>query len=190
MDSMNEIDRRAMICHLVETMRNEESWTGETQIQKSVMFLQELLNVPIGYEFVLYLHGPFSFDLRSELTLMRVRLYLAVEPRAHYGPSFTLGQRGKKVKPVPSEYQRAIDFVAKEVSGSDVRGLERLSTAYFLQIDDESPDSQAIAAEINRLKPHISIEQARSAVEEVNELRGRPEVDELRQQVAAVVLAS
>ena len=174
MDSMNEFERRALICHLIDTMRDEESWAGETQIQKSVMFLQKLLNVPLGYDFVLYLHGPFSFELRSELTLMRVRLYLDVEPRAHYGPSFTLGRRGEetvKSKPIPSEYQRAIEFVAKEVSGSDVRALERLSTAYFLQIDDESSDTQAIAAEINRLKPHISIPQALQAIEEVSELR-------------------
>ena len=173
MDSMNEFDRRALICHLVRTMRDEGSWTGETQIQKSVMFLQELLDVPVGYDFVLYLHGPFSFELRSELTLMRVRLYLDVEPRAHYGASFTLGRRGEKVNPIPSEYQHAIDFVAKEVSRNDVRSLERLSTAYFLQIGDESSDASAIAAEINRLKPHISIGQALRAIEEVDELRQR-----------------
>ena len=173
MDSMNEFDRRALICHLVRAMRDEGSWTGETQIQKSVMFLQELLDVPLGYDFVLYLHGPFSFDLRSELTLMRVRLYLDVEPRAHYGASFTLGRRGKKAKPIPFKYQRAIDFVAREVSRNDVRSLERLSTAYFLQIDDQSSGAGTIAAEINRLKPHISIEQALRAIEEVDELRQR-----------------
>ena len=97
MAAMNANDRRALICHLVASMREEDSWTGETQIQKSVMFLQRLLGVPLGYDFVLYLHGPFSFELRSELTLMRARLHLDVESRAHYGASFTLGPRGKTV---------------------------------------------------------------------------------------------
>ena len=177
MVTMNEFDRRALICHLVGTMRDEQSWTGETQIQKSVMFLQELLDVPLGYDFVLYLHGPFSFELRSELTLMRIRLYLDVEPRAHYGPSFTLGQRGNRVKPIATEYQRAIDFVAQQVSGNNVHSLERISTAFFLQNEYPSRNARQVAEEIHRLKPHISIEQA---------LRAIKEVDELKREAAAV----
>ena len=170
MAAMNANDRRALICHLVASMREEDSWTGETQIQKSVMFLQRLLGVPLGYDFVLYLHGPFSFGLRSELTLMRARLHLDVESRAHYGASFTLGPRGKTVIARPSEHQRSIDFVAREVSKNDVRSLERLSTAYFLQDNNPSLDSNEIAAEINRRKSHISVEDARRAVEAVDEL--------------------
>ena len=173
MAAMNANDRRALICHLVARMRKEDSWTGETQIQKSVMFLQRLLGVPLGYDFVLYLHGPFSFKLRSELTLMRARLHLDVESRAHYGASFTLGPRGKEATAGPSEYERSIEFVAREVSKNDVRSLERLSTAYFLQDNDPSLDSDEIAAEINRLKPHISVDDARQAVEAVDQLRRR-----------------
>ena len=175
MDTLNEYDRRALICHLVRTMRDEQSWTGETQIQKSVMFLQELLDVPLGYDFVLYLHGPFSFDLRSELTLMRIRLYLDVEPRANYGPSFTLGQRGKRIKPIPPEHQCAIDFVAQQVSGNNVRSLERISTAFFLQNENPLLSDRQIAKEIHRLKPHISIKQAVRAIEEVDELKQEAE---------------
>ena len=171
MDTMNEFERRALVCHLVRTMRDEQSWTGETQIQKSAMFLQELLDVPLGYDFVLCLHGPFSFELRSELTLMRIRLYLDVEPRAHYGPSFTLGQRGKRVKPIPPEYQSAIDFVAQQVSGNNVRSLERISTAFFLQNEYPSLNARQVAEEIHRLKPHISNKQALQAIKEVDELK-------------------
>ena len=172
MDKISEFERRALICHLVRTMRDEGSWAGETQIQKSVMFLQELLDVPIGYDFVLYLHGPFSFELRSDLALMRILFYLDVEPRAHYGPSFTLGQRGEQVKPVPSKYQSAIDFVAQQISGNNVRSLERIATAFFLQNNDPSlRNPRKIATEMHRLKPHISIEQALRAIEQVNKIQ-------------------
>ena len=177
MVTMNEFERRTLICHLVKTMRDEHSWTGETQIQKSVMFLQELLDVPLGYDFVLYLHGPFSFGLRSELTLMRIRLYLDVEPRARYGPSFTLGRRGNRVKPISPKYQCAIDFVAQQVSGNNVRSLERISTAFFLQNEYPLLKDGEVAEEIHRLKPHISIKQA---------LRAIKEVDELKQEAAAM----
>ena len=171
MDSMNEAERRALICHMVTAMREEGSWTGETQIQKSAMFLQKMLGVPLGYDFVLYLHGPFSFDLRRELTLMRVRHYLDVEQRAQYGASFKQGTRSLRITARASNYKEAIDFVAREVSPNDVRSLERISTAYFLQDTDPSLDREEIAIEINRLKPHISVDQAREAVDQINDLR-------------------
>ena len=173
MERIGQVERRSLLCHLVAEMRDADSWAGETQIQKSVLFLQELLGVPLGYEFVLYKHGPFSFDLRSELALMRARLQLDVEPNLHYGPSFLPGVRGLLAIKVPTRHEDAITFVAEEVSVKDTRSLERISTAFFLQEKLPSLNSNQIAAEINRLKPHISIEQAHSAVQEVDMLRLR-----------------
>ena len=98
MERMKQPDRRTLICHLVDGMREYDSWAGETHIQKCVLFLQDLVGVPMGYEFVLHLHGPFSFELRSELALMRARLQLDVEPHIGYGPSFTLAGCGKTLR--------------------------------------------------------------------------------------------
>ena len=138
MERMNLPDRRALICHLVDKMRENDSWAGHTHIQKSVLFLQELFGVPMGYEFVLYLHGPFSFELRNDLALMRARLQLDVEHRRGYGPSFILGTHGKPATESPTGYEDAIEFVARKLSWNDVRLLERLSTAFFLQQADPS----------------------------------------------------
>ena len=171
MKRIGQIERRSLLCHLVAEMRDVESWAGETQIQKSVMFLQELLGVPLGYEFVLYKHGPFSFDLRSELALMRARLQLDVEPNLHYGPSFIPGVRGLLAIKAPTRHENAIKFVAEKVSVKDTRPLERISTAFFLQEKLPLLSSSQIASEIDRLKPHISIEQAHFAVQEVDALR-------------------
>ena len=173
MKRIEQLERRSLLCRLVAAMREAESWAGQTQIQKSVMFLQELLGVPLGYKFVLYKHGPFSFDLRTDLALMRARLQLDLEQHILYGPSFTLGPRGKLAMKSATEYEGAIRFVAGEVSVRDTRSLERLSTAFFLQEKYPSRNAGEIATEVNRLKPHISIDQVRSAVDQVNELRQR-----------------
>ena len=168
---MNQLERRVLICHLVDEMRKKDSWTGHTHIQKCVLFLQGLFSVPTGYDFVLYLHGPFSFELRDDLALMRARLQLDVEQRPGYGSSFTLGTRGRLATKSPTEYKAAIEFIAQELSWNDVRLLERLSTAFFLQQADRSRGDHKTATEVNRLKPHISLDQARSAVRQVNELQ-------------------
>ena len=173
MERMNQVERRNLVCHLVKGMHERDSWAGETHIQKCVLFLQKLMGVPTGYDFVLYLHGPFSFDLRSDLALMRARLQLDVEPRPSYGPSFILGVRGELAVESPTGHEDAIDFIAREVSVKNTRALERLSTAFFMQGKHPSKSAREIAAEIHRLKPHISVEQARRAIEEVNVLRQR-----------------
>lgn len=168
---MNQNDRRSVVCNLVETMRNHGSWAGETHIQKSALLLQEMCEVPLGYRFVLYIHGPFSFDLRSELTEMRVSQYLDVEPRQPYGPSFNIGFHGKPLVNPANPHIGAIEFIAKELAGKDTRSLERVSTAFFIQQRDSSLTRDEIAEKISRLKPHIPIDAALRAVGEVDELR-------------------
>ena len=179
MDRIDDKDRRGLICSLVRKMVEEESWAGETQIQKSVVFLQEMLNVPLGYDFVIYKHGPFSFDLRSELALMRARFQLDVEPHLRYGPSFRVGHRGCNATEGATPYNDAIRFVAREISIKDTRSLERLSTAFFIQNRDESLSDTEVASEITRIKPHITPEQAKYSVERVNALRRQAEEEGL-----------
>ncbi len=170
---MKSAERRTLISKLVKTMRVKDSWAGETHVQKCVLFLQDLTNVPLGYEFVLYKHGPYSFDLRNELAEMRARLYLDVEPRSGYGPSFTLGPWGKKAADKSHDYGDAVEFVCDEISTKDVQSLERISTAFFIQSEPENStlDSVEVAKRVSEIKPHISIEEARDAVGEVAEIR-------------------
>lgn len=65
---MKRLQRDAVILSLIENLRAKGSWCGETHIQKATYFVQELLRVPLEFEFVLYKHGPYSFDLSDELT--------------------------------------------------------------------------------------------------------------------------
>lgn len=60
---MERLNRAAVLLNLVETLRSKGSWASETHFQKAAYFLQELLRVPLEFEFILYKHGPFSFGL-------------------------------------------------------------------------------------------------------------------------------
>src|ERR1035441_4963526 len=68
---MKHGQRMAVLTLLDREMLAKGSWCGETHIQKATYFLQELLGVDLGFEFVLYRHGPFSFELRDELSSMQ-----------------------------------------------------------------------------------------------------------------------
>ena len=172
---MTSGERRTLVSALVKTMRDKDSWAGETHIQKCIFFLQEMLNVPLGYQFVLYKHGPYSFDLRNELAAMRALLYLEVEPRSGYGPSFTLGHWGRKAADKSFNHSDEVEFVCDEISTKDVRSLERISTAFFIQSEPDNSElnSVEVAKRVIELKPHISFGEARVAVSEVAGLRDK-----------------
>ena len=173
MGPMSQHMRRATILRLVEVMHDAGSWVGETHMQKCVFFMQTLLAVQTRYNFVLYKHGPYSFDLRNELSAMMASLELDVEPRGPYGPSFVLGPRGKRSVELSPQVAYAVKFVGENLSIFDTRELERLSTALLLQTANQDMAEQEIASLINRIKPHIPVPDARSAVNQVAELRAK-----------------
>jgi hypothetical protein len=168
---MKPFEQAMVVLRLSEALKARGSWGGETHLQKSSYFLQELLGVPTGFEFILYKHGPFSFDLRSTLTMMEAEDLIAWEPRRPYGPTLVRGSDAyyldRHYGLIGERYSRQIDFVADRLGDKDVRELEKLSTALF--VIREGGDMSKRAARIVDLKPHITVAEAVDAVQVVDE---------------------
>jgi hypothetical protein len=159
---------------LTEKLREHQSWAGETHLQKATYVLKRVLGVPVEFEFILYKHGPFSFDLRDEIGWMRTIRLLEWEVRSNfYGPSLRPGQLNPTLKrqfpEVPKAYSRDLEFVAQRFGGKNVAALERLTTAIYVTLDEETPPHER-ARYINVLKPHVSIPEADAAVLEADAL--------------------
>jgi uncharacterized protein YwgA len=167
---MNGLQRASILLSLVENLRERGSWCGETHIQKSTYFLQELLEVPLEFEFILYKHGPFSFDLSDEITAMRADALLRLQPQPHpYGPSLIPDEGTESIKKrfakTQKKYARKVEFVADKLRNSGVANLERYATAlYVIQESNRTSDAESRASRIHDLKPHISIEEGREAL--------------------------
>ncbi len=158
-------------------MADEGSWRGETHIQKSAFFLQGMLRVPTGHEYILYKHGPYSLDLHDELTAMRANLVLDLQPQAPFGPSFRLGPvAGMPQTVFPkglSRYERQLDFVARALSKNNVAALERLGVALYVYLEDPTARTNDPARQAVGLKPHVTYEAASESVGEVVSLHRR-----------------
>lgn len=170
---MNRLNKIAILSELIEGLQQQGSWCGETHIQKATYFLQELLEVPTEFTFILYKHGPFSFDLRDELSAMQADSMLAmVIMPAPYGPSLKPTEESKTLRthfPVTlGKYEEEIDFIVQALGTKDVGQLERLATALYVMLNPEGEQTdEERAARIHRYKPHISIESARDAINDV-----------------------
>jgi uncharacterized protein YwgA len=175
MSNMSAMQTQTIVAELVNRLREYDSWCGETHIQKATYFLMELMNIRLSYEFVMYKHGPYSFDLHADLISMKANDLLKTESRDPYGPSFNTGHLwGVMSNLFPktlNKYERHIQYVAETLSNKSVVSLEELATALFVSRVDNIPGTVEYRARvICELKPHISSDSAKKAVEEVDDI--------------------
>ena len=184
---LNEKARRALLVSLIEKMKNSSSWCGETHVQKCIYFLQDFLGVPLGFNYILYKHGPYSFDLNDELAFLRGNSFLKLHPRRPYGPSLSLGERGQilknKYEEVINQYNNEIDFVVEVLANKPVTELERVATALYVEEEKNQDTDEGIVSEMVRLKPHINKKEAREALEYLKMIEKRALEIGLIQQV-------
>ena len=174
---MDRLSRAAILTRLASELRAAGSWCGETHIQKAVYLLQALLGVPTDFRFVLYKHGPYSFDLADELTGLRGDQLLALEVEAPYGPALCADPASERLeverKQMIARFADHLRYVAQVMGDRTVAQLERLGTALYVTKQtnlghDGSLPSRAEC--IHRLKPHVSVDAAAQAVEEIDRL--------------------
>ncbi len=168
---MNEYQRKAVLAKLIGEMEESKSWCGETHIQKTVYFLTELFPGDLNLEFILYKHGPFSFDLRDVLTEMRADDLIDWRVKhASYGASCESRPMAKelirKFAATVGEWDGRLQFVARCVSSGTVLELERLATALFILRKEELSEGE-VPKRLVELKPHVNLDDARHAVSEV-----------------------
>jgi hypothetical protein len=177
---MKRLQRAALLTELVERMRAQNSWCGETHMQKATFFLQELLDVDLDYEFIVYKHGPFSFDLRDELGELVSDRLIRYDPQLPpYGPRISTTEEAERIRQTyPRTLARHVEqirFVAEKLDARGVVDLERLATALFVTLEAPHAGRGERARSLRLLKPHIAEPAALRAVEEVDEIRAGAE---------------
>lgn len=171
---MNNLDKAVILTYLVKRLSTHGSWCGETHIQKASYFLEGLAKIPTDHDFILYKHGPYSFDLHELIIELRADGLLESVPNPFpYGPSLAttaLGDRVEKAFPkIVEKYQDKLDHVAKLLGKKRVTELERLATALYVTLQEgRSAAQQDRANKILELKPHISPSGSLSAVKKVD----------------------
>ncbi len=185
MERMSYSLRCALIVDLLKKLHEHGSWCGETHIQKAMYISQDLAKANFGYKFVMYKHGPFSFDLKDELSAMRANGIIEfVFPQQDYGPSIRVTKFGERVYKMNLEniedFQRTNAFVADWLAASDVRSLEKVATAYYVTKKNPRDPVSERAKKISSLKPHVDILAAEEAIKIVDQKR-----EQAKREIAA-----
>lgn len=169
---MNKSRQAAIVVALSENLQSNGSWCGETHVQKSTYFLQKMAKVPLSFEFVMYKHGPFSFDLRDELAALRADGLLELETRPYpYGPTLVATEVGRDLE---RRYRKTLEktmarvaLVARQLGGKRASELEQLATALYVKDSEPDLDANECARRVTEYKSHVDLNSARTAVREV-----------------------
>ena len=172
---MNRLVQEAVLVGLARRLQDRGSWTGETHLQKAAYLLSELRGIDFDFDFILYKHGPFSFELRDELSAMRAEGLIdssSVSPR--YGPRLWITDRGQQLErdfdKTMQRYGSALDWMAGTLGDRGVMDLERLATAMWMTRTHPDASVAERAAALVQEKPHVALPDAEDAVKEIDRL--------------------
>lgn len=169
---METLNKYSLVLELATSLKANGSWAGETHVQKAAYFLKTLLNVPLEVDFILYKHGPFSFELREVLTDMEAKGFIQWESTPPYGPSIADGNLAttlrRKYPGLVERYREQIDFVAEQLGSRNVANLERVATALY--VTKEGHKGAVRVGRIVQLKPHVDASLAEKAVEDFDRI--------------------
>jgi hypothetical protein len=133
---------------------------------KLCFFLQILRRVPLSYSFSLYSYGPFDSDVLADLQTAEGLGVLSSEVHYYpggYGYSIGKGPQAAAIVPMAAafveSYAEQIDWVTNTFGGFNASDLELLSTTIFVAVKEPNLRDEAIAQQVNRIKPHFSIAQ-------------------------------
>ncbi len=170
---MDRLKRTALTLLLIDRLRHNGSWCGETHIQKSA-FILECMNIEaFKHGFTIYKYGPYSFAFHDFLGRMLADSVLAMEIQPPYGPHLypveeKLAQFLKLFPKTKAAVDSKIDFVTQWMGKKSVSEMEQIATALYIWKNSiHSGDAIQIAKELVSIKPHVSMPEAESAIDEV-----------------------
>jgi uncharacterized protein YwgA len=168
---MTTTKEMVLIGGIARSLAKHGSWCGETHIQKTAFIAKHAFKVALESDFVLYKHGPYSFDLNKSLSHMIARGVLRLETNPGYGP---LNEKfwealNNSAENIFSRYSDNIEKACTVLGSKNVAELERVSTAFYLIDEDPEISDDDGAQKLSQLKPHIQADLARAAFVEARE---------------------
>jgi uncharacterized protein YwgA len=171
---MKRLQIDAVLLSLIEHMESKGSRCGEPHIQKACYLLEELFGDPLGLEFVLYKHGPYSFDLSDELTAMRADNVIELRTKVQFnGPSILPAENSQLMKNMYpktiKKFEPVVKFISDNFASYGVPTLEKISTALYVTRKENTDGSvEDRSRRIHKLEPHVTVEEAFEAIKNID----------------------
>lgn len=162
---MNNVKEMTLALEMLQALRSHKSWSGETHLQKAMFIFTSQKPNALGSNFVLYKHGPYSFELHEQISTLCMLQLVERQPHPPYGPRLCLTERGEKFlckhkDSLESDHIGLVNRIAQNIGDKGVNQLEKLATALWFSKQYPNKNRDDLAKDINTVKPHIQLEEA------------------------------
>ena len=173
---MRRRQKIAVILQLMNEMWYQSKWCSESTIQMHVFFLQELMKVPLEFEFVLYRGAPFSFELSYLFPEMNSAKSIELVPQPRSRPQIKVTERGVRFYSAfdhdIAQYKTKIAFVPTTFRNKGVDELALVAIGFYVTMEFENCKNRIRerADRLVELEPHFDLSEAVDAINEVDEI--------------------
>ncbi|MCO6510646.1 MAG: hypothetical protein J5I65_07620 [Aridibacter famidurans] len=148
---------------------------GRTHIHKFLYLAEGWRLLQPRHEFELYLHGPYSRELDSEIAALQgVGVILAEADPAGYGARHSLQEPYSSLEAIDlvgEDAARGLRALAQGMATKTVRSLEAIATAEYVRRTFGVSELPQVRDAVINLKPHLSKEEVERAILELDALR-------------------
>lgn len=150
---------------------------GRTAMMKYMYLLQTVRDVPLGYQFELYLYGPYCSDVLDDIASAEVWELVQEEVEAYgeYGYGYRIracepgGLLSQKAKAFIKEHDADLRWVVENFKQFSAADLELIGTIVWVHNrargSNACDDVEELVNLAIRLKPHFTREKARQIVD-------------------------
>ena len=153
---MNHQELRLAILHKVISELDD---VGKTQMQKLGYFLQEAFQVPTKYHFRMHHYGPYSNELDTDLTRLRITGYIDIQ-RDPQGYGFHISSKDdnppSEWNSLINDYDNSIENVISAFGNRKPTELELAATIHFVKNLASSASEEDILNTVKALKPKFA----------------------------------
>lgn len=161
---MSEFTAYAIVLRAVQSLNKVGSWTGKTHVIKSLFIASSKVELP--FQFVLFKHGPYSFDANDAIEFMSAVKMLELTSTPPYGVKLKPGQIERIIETdVDPKVLEAVDEAAKAVGSCDVKELEAFATSLWVSEKQDPADNTDWFTGVKKLKPHLDDAMIVKAIE-------------------------
>jgi len=180
----NDQKKQALVLFIVRKLSEQKGWHGPVFVQRFIYLLQELLDVPLDLFFILYKHGPYSFELAETLTFLTANYLLEFKlPLNHLSPTLVPGKHAayydKKFKAEMDAINPRVTWLITKVNDMDFGKLTLLTFALYVlkQLRVQGKDEKKLISEMHQIRPVFSKKQITEAVEALKKLMNEAQTE-------------
>lgn len=145
--------RLALLYEVIDKLED----SGKIQLQKLVYFLQEASKLPTRYGFKMHHYGPYSEDLDTDMTRLKLTGYVDVQPDAQgYGFHITSVDSPKtEWLSIIEPYSQKIEQTINIFGNKQAYELELAATIHFVSNLAPASSKDDIVDKVKSLKPRF-----------------------------------